>query len=331
MKKITVTIMLLVVALFVLPFVGKLSQKPEQVPDNTSSDTSEVMSINVPDSGYTVTVKMNSGEVQEMDLNRYLWGVVAAEMPASFEQEALDAQAIAARTYTLYKVGKSKNHPEADICTNYSCCQAWISVDDAANNWASDATHYADKISKAVSDTNNQVILYNGKLIDAVFHSSSFENTVDSIEVWGNDVPYLRSVSTLETAETVSNLFSTVTFTADEFQAKAKECWPEADLSGIPETWFGQPELAEGGSVHAIMIGGISVSGNNVRNKLSLKSPRFTVSVENGNIVFNVAGYGHGVGMSQYGAHLMAKNGTDYKEILKHYYTGVEVEIYQGN
>ena len=211
MKKVVAVALLLALVLFLIPLGVRQERKTqEKNPDQPGQ------ALSLPDSGRTLTILVD-GQVQEMDLNQYLWGVVAAEMPASFEEEALKAQAVAARTYSLHKAGNAANHPEADLCTNYACCQAWISREKAQANWGENAAAYTDKITQAVAETNNQVILYEGQLISAVFHSSSGETTQDAVAVWGNSVPYLQSVESPE-GEEVPNFHSQVTFTAQEFK-----------------------------------------------------------------------------------------------------------------
>ena len=157
MKKIIGVALILVVVLFALPFVVRQAQDTGQDPQPTAQEEAAL-----PDSGHTLRVKGSDGQVTEMDLNQYLWGVVAAEMPASFSQEALKAQAVAARTYALNK-GPSFNHPDADLCTDYACCQAWIARDKAQGNWGDKAAEYTNKITTAVAETGNQVILYQGR------------------------------------------------------------------------------------------------------------------------------------------------------------------------
>ncbi|MGM9579531.1 MAG: stage II sporulation protein D [Evtepia sp.] len=316
MKKIAGVGLLLALVLFLIPL--GLRQQARQGEENQAGQAT------LPDSGHTLSILVD-GQVQEMDLEQYIWGVVAAEMPASFEEEALKAQAVAARTYSLNKAGGSPNHPEADLCTDYHCCQAWISREAAEANWGESAGVYADKITHAVADTAGQVVLYEGQLIDAVFHSSSDQATLDAVEVWGGSVPYLQSVSSPE-GEEVPNFHSEVSFTAQEFRDLFLAARPEAVLEGAPETWFGETVRTAGGSVHTIQIGGVSVTGTQVRQILSLRSACFTVSCTEDSVTFSVTGFGHGVGMSQYGANAMASAGSTYTEILEHYYTGVTVE-----
>ena len=319
MKKIIGVALILVVVLFALPFVVRQAQDTGQDPQPTAQEEAAL-----PDSGHTLRVKGSDGQVTEMDLNQYLWGVVAAEMPASFSQEALKAQAVAARTYALNK-GPSSNHPDADLCTDYACCQAWIARDKAQGNWGDKAAEYTNKITTAVAETGNQVILYQGQLIDAVFHSSSSAATQDAVEVWGNSVPYLQSVDSPE-GEGVPNYESQVTLTTQEFKDAFLKAQPTASLEGDPASWVGTIERTQSGSVHAITIGGVTVSGAQARQIFSLRSASFDVSLSGDTFTFSVTGFGHGVGMSQYGADAMAEEGKGYVEILQHYYTGVTVE-----
>ena len=296
MKKIVAAALILGLVLFLIP-LGFRQERTAQEPEPP-----EVLAL--PDSGRTLTILVD-GQPQEMDLNQYLWGVVAAEMPASFELEALKAQAVAARTYSLNKAGQAANHPEADLCTNYACCQAWISESDAQANWGDNAQTYTNKITQAVAETNNQVVLYDGGLISAVFHSSSADATQDAVAVWGGNVPYLQSVPSPE-GEEVPNYHSEVE----------------------PADWFSDAVYSDGGSVETIDLGGVTVTGHQARTIFSLRSASFTVECAPDSVTFQVTGFGHGVGMSQYGANAMAAQGKTYQEILQHYYTGVTVESY---
>lgn len=317
MKKIIGVALVLVVVLFALPFLMERLDGQEQA-DAPQEE------LTLANSGYTLRVQGSDGQITEMYLNQYLWGVVAAEMPASFEQEALKAQAVAARTYALNK-GPTQNHPDADLCTDYACCQAWIARADAMSNWGDNAVAYANKITTAVAETGNQVILYDGQLIDAVFHSSSADATKDAVEVWGNSVPYLQSVSSPE-GEGVPNYQSQVTLTPQQFQEAFLAAQPEAVLGEDPATWVGETVKNDAGSVQSVTIGGVTVTGAQARQIFSLRSASFTLTYDGSQFVFDVTGFGHGVGMSQYGADAMAAEGKDYVEILQHYYTGVTVE-----
>ncbi|QUO37227.1 stage II sporulation protein D [Dysosmobacter sp. Marseille-Q4140] len=278
----------------------------------------------------SVTLRVLDGDtVEEMDLGTYLVAVVRAEMPASFEPEALKAQAVAARTYTLYKIRTGGNHgEEADICTDSTCCQAYIAEDRARENWGADADENEAKIEAAVHDTDGETILYDGVPILAVFHSSSAGQTRTAGEVWVSDLPYLQAVSSPEQGDAIPNYYSRAEFTAEQFREKVLSALPEADLSGPMDTWLQNAVTDTAGSVETVEVGGVAVKGSTVRSILGLRSACFEWEIQEQTLVFYVTGFGHGVGMSQYGANQMAAEGADYREILTHYYTGVTVEPY---
>lgn len=262
-------------------------------------------------------------------MGEYLTGVLRAEMPASFEEEALKAQAVAARTYTLYKIITGGNHGDtADICTDSTCCQAYLSEEQALENWGDNAGTYQAKIRTAVKETDGECILYGGVPILAVFHSSSAGQTRAAGEVWLSDLPYLQPVTSPEQGDSIPNYYSRADFTAEEFREKVLASYPEADLSGTPDTWLTNAVTDSAGSVETVDVGGVTLKGATVRSLLGLRSACFEWETTESGITFYVTGFGHGVGMSQYGANQMAADGADYKEILTHYYTGVTVEPY---
>jgi len=320
MRKIIVTAVCLVLLFFLFPLLlpdGKDTPTPP-------ADTAQELRFEDLRSGRTLRVLLE-GTVQEMDVNQYLWGVVAAEMPASFEQDALKAQAVAARTYALQRAQwQNPKHPDADVCGDYRCCQAYISPEKAAQNWGEMAAANTQKILRAVSETGKEVILYDDKLISALFHSSSSQETVDAVQVWGNSVPYLVGVKSPE-GEEVPNYRSEVKVDVETFRKTFLAAHPEAVLAGSPSSWFGTVEHSEGGSVSQITVGGVSVKGTELRSLYTLRSAAFTVEPGETEITFHVTGFGHGVGMSQYGANAMAKQGKSYRDILSWYYTGVAV------
>ena len=271
------------------------------------------------------------GELKQMDMASYLMGVVRAEMPASFEAEALKAQAVAARTYTLYKMenGGAPGHPQADACDDITCCKAYLSAEDAALSWGADSGAWEEKIQKAVEDTDGECVLYRGEPVLAVFHSSSAGRTQDAAAVWSQSLPYLQSVESPENEDTVPNYRSQASFPAGELKELLLNALPEADLSGSPSDWFTNMKVQENGSVTSLAVGGVSVSGSRLRTILGLRSACFTLSFPGDQVVFSVTGYGHGVGMSQYGANVLAGDGMDYREILAWYYTDTTVDQYR--
>lgn len=253
-----------------------------------------------------------------MNMEDYLVGVVAAEMPAAFESEALKAQAVAARTYALYK-SASGGH-DADVCTDFSHCQAYLKDEEMRSNWGDEYDFYFNKIKSAVYDTKGEFLTYNEEPIMAVFHSMGGGQTQNSGDVWGTQMPYLVSVPS-PGEEAATNYLSTVTLTFDEFKNTILKKYPHAKLASYLDV--SQPALTESGHVKSMVIGSVSISGSELRTMFNLRSTRFIISFSDNNVTFNVTGYGHGVGMSQYGANAMAKEGKTYKEILSHYYKGV--------
>lgn len=278
------------------------------------------------DKDRTVRVKLADGTVQEMTMADYLWRVVAAEMPASFHLEALKAQAVAARTYTVAKMAAPvENHPDADMCTDINCCQAYIEPEAAALAWGKDAQSYTDKITQAVAGTDGMVATYGGAPIQAVFFSSAAGRTVDAVEVWGNAVPYLTGVESPE-GEEVPNYHSTMSLSVDGFKSIFLSQYPEANLEGDSAGWFTNIVHNSAGGVEQMDVGGVTIAGGPLRTLFGLRSTNFTIEVADGSVTFQVTGYGHGVGMSQYGANALAEEGKTYEEIIKWYYTGVELE-----
>ncbi len=275
-----------------------------------------------------VTLTIQDGDTTEqMTLERYLTGVVRGEMPASFEMEALRAQAAAERSYVYYQLaaGRKDAHPDADFCTDHTCCSAYLSETAAREKWGGDFAPWNTRVEQAVSDTDGQVVLYNGRPILAVFHSSSAGRTAAAGDVWSGDLPYLVSVDSPEGEETVPNYYSTVTFTAAEAKEKLLAAHPELKLSGTPDRWFGAAAENGSGRVETVAVGGTDIEGTELRRIFGLRSACFTVAADSESVTFRVTGYGHGVGMSQYGANQLAREGKTWQEILEWYYTGTTV------
>lgn len=272
-----------------------------------------------------VAVLMEDTSVVQMPLSDYLWGVVAAEMPASFEPEALKAQAVAARTYWASQRGTSR-HPQADICADSSCCQAYISREEASLNWGNQVQVYQARIAQAVAQTDGLCVTYEGKPIQALFFSCAPGSTVDAQAVWGTAVPYLVSVESPE-GEEVPNYHSQLTLTTREFQELVMAQYPHADLTGPVTGWLSDFVWEPSGTVSKVTVGGLSLTGGQVRTLLGLRSACFSVTVSGDEMTFHVTGYGHGVGMSQYGANTMAAQGKTFDQILTWYYTGAQVTL----
>ena len=257
-------------------------------------------------------VSVRTGEwVREMELDDYIAGVVLAEMPASFEEEALKAQSVAARTYTR-KAMEGGKHGDGSICTDSTCCQGYISREDYLLRGGKEEN--ADRVRSACAATEDLVLVYEGELIDATYFSSAGGETESALEVWGGDVPYLQSVSSPEGEAVLSE---TLRFSPEEFSKLLGRA-----LTGSPETWFTLVTYTEGGGVASMTIGGQAYSGTELRRLLGLRSTAFTVAADRNSITVATRGYGHRVGMSQQGANAMAQEGSTYQEILAHYYPG---------
>lgn len=255
----------------------------------------------------TVSIKvLLDGAVESMSLNEYVAGVVAAEMPASFEQEALKAQAVAARTNVMRKLAYGSKHGDADICGESTCCMGWKQPE-------------SEVFQQAVEETDGLVVSYDGAIIDAVFFSSSWGNTEDAVEVWGSSVPYLTAVESPER----EIMTESVTVPLTEFCLAVREYSSDADFSG---DWLMDVIRTDSGAVKTAMFGGVELTGPQIRSLFGLKSACFDIELTASGVEFTTYGYGHGVGMSQYGANEMAKSGSDYIEILTWYYTGCTVE-----
>lgn len=266
-------------------------------------------------------IKIDYGTgVQEIPLEQYLIGVVAAEMPISFELEAFKAQAIAARTYTLKRL---KDNPNTIFTQEI---QSYYSNSELEKLW--DVKEYAinyAKVVNAVNSTKGLVVTYNDELIDAIFHSTSIGVTRSAQEVWGQDIPYLQSVDSLDDINAPTYLHQ-YTLSYDEFIRKAK-AYQEDIIIG--ENISGEIQIIErtkDGFVQQIQLGNKILTGENFRKIYDLASSHFTLNFRVDNIEILCKGYGHCVGMSQYGADFMAKSGYKYEEILKHYYTGVQIK-----
>ena len=328
MKQVTAAALALLLALFLLPVLLLQAGPAQQAGDaSLPSGTLPLRQSGQGelDQSRTLTLLQEDGTVATMTMDDYLWGVVAAEMPASFELEALKSQAVAARTYTVSRqAAASASHPQADLCTDSGCCQAYITPQEALANWGEHGAEYQEKIARAVAETDGLGVLYQGQPIQAVFFSSAPGKTVDAQQVWGSAVPYLVSVDSPEGDE-VPNYHSQLTFTAQEFRDLVLAQYPDADLSGAPEGWLDHFVMDGGGTVATVDVGGVTLTGGAVRTLLGLRSACFTVSVSEDQLTFSVTGYGHGVGMSQYGANAMAREGKDFREILTWYYTGTDV------
>ena len=301
----------------VVPLVlAALFQKTPALPEAESESISPTQIASAQDPATVLTVMNRAGNLQQMDLREYLVGVVLAEMPASFESEALKAQAVVARTYTRKRMEGGK-HGQAAVCMDSGCCQGWRSGEDYLAQGGKPSA--VEKVRAAVADTDGLVLRYEGKLIDATYFSCSGGVTEDAVAVWGQDVPYLKSVQS-PGEEEAPRFTDRVSFSAAEFAGKLG-----LSAAGDPGNWFGSVTYTTGGGVETMVIRGKTLSGTQLRSKLGLRSTAFEIAVSGDKITVTTRGFGHRVGMSQYGAQAMAQEGSSFSEILAHYYTGTEL------
>lgn len=280
----------------------------------------EEIQLEIPEQAAPVTIRLrgSDGTWEETDLDAYLVGVVLAEMPASFEEEALKAQSVAARTYAWKANITGGKHGDGSVCTQSDCCQGYLSQEDYIRKNGS--WENLEKVRRAVYATSGQVLTYEGQLIEATYFSCSGGSTEDAQSVWGAELPYLRSVDS-PGEEAAAGFWDREVFSYDDFQKELG-----VTLEGEPEDWFGETTYTEGGGVASLEIGGEAYAGTLLRSKLNLRSTAFSVAVGE-QIVITTRGYGHRVGMSQYGADAMAVRGKTYREILAHYYQGTQISM----
>lgn len=272
----------------------------------------DIVKEEVIDNNIYVNVRRNNGNIEKYELEEYIIGVVSAEMPASFNKEALKAQSVVARTYALKSIKSNKQ------LTSDNSTQNFKDNNELKKMWEINYNTYYNKIKSAVLETKGLYLSYNNDYVDAVYHSTSNGNTEDAVYVWGNSVPYLKSVSS-EYDNTNKNYNSTITLTYNEISNKLKN-------SIDSNTKFNIISRTSGNRVKEIEINGTTYSGVEFRKLLNLRSADFSIENNGANVVISTNGYGHGVGMSQYGANGMANNGSSYRDILLHYYTGVSIK-----
>lgn len=295
--------------------------------DGNDEEILETYSIEEPELIKVYNVKTN--DVMVIDFEDYLKGVVASEMPAEFNIEALKAQVITARTYLLYRMKKypegQPEHTDAPICSG-THCQVWTSKEDLIashdDGWY-DA--YWGKIEESVNSTRGQILTYEGKIIEPLFHSASGGRTENSEDVFSASVPYLRSVESPYESE-APKLHASVKVTVSDFINKIESVYGDLGLTKDNlDDMIVLGEVSEGGKIKTLLVNGAEITGREMRSIFGLNSTNFSFIQTGNEIEIVTTGYGHGVGMSQWGADGMAEEGYNYKEILKHYYTGVEI------
>lgn len=335
MKHLLLTYLGCIAVIFILPTVLAMIPSPE----NSSNSQAVVIPL---DENSRLPKEINvyftdEGVTRAIDFEEYIKGVLPAEMPALFEPEAQKAQAVSARTYAYYKYlnyikdpsSASPDHPDAAICTSPTHCNAYYSkeklIEKHGKTWADE---HLDRIRSYVDETRGEILIYEDEPILAVFHSSSAGGMTESSgDVWAKDLPYLVSVKSVGEDQR-DGFITTVSVSREEFTSKITEHFADAVFPDDTSSWIGKIIRTRGNHIGSIEIGGVSIKGTQVRSIFELRSTCFTVSIDESNVTFTVEGNGHGVGMSQYGANIMAKNGADYKEILENYYSGAKIVRY---
>lgn len=276
--------------------------KEPKIIENTNSDNTTNSSMS------EITIYRSNGSIINLNMTDYLIGVVSSEMPASFNLEALKAQSVLARTYALKAKQTGKK------LTDTVSTQSYIDIDQMKNKWENSFNTYYNKIKNAVENTNGEYLSYNGNYIEALYHSTNNGKTESSLDVFGNYYPYLISVSS-EYDKNASSYLRTINMPLDTISNKL-------GLNLNNDSVISILSYTDGGNIKEININGNNFSGKKVRELLGLRSADFDISISDNNANITTRGYGHGVGMSQYGANGMANAGYSYKDILSHYYPG---------
>lgn len=256
----------------------------------------------------------DTGSISNVELENYIIGVVAAEMPASFNEEALKAQAIASRTYAMYKINNSKS--EYDLVTDVSN-QSYITIEQMKDKWKDDFDKYYTKVTSAVGETKSLVMKYDDEIISAYYFAMSNGYTEDASLVFNESKPYLKSTESKWEDESINNFSVTKAFNLSEFCKLLNVSEENVVITDVIRS--------DTNRVNQITINNQPFSGTEVRKLLGLRSTDFEITVTETEVLITTNGYGHGVGMSQYGANYMAKEGYTYDEILKYYYDGIEI------
>ncbi len=312
-------ILIYIIAIVAISFTMSIMLTKETKTNEVSTEVEQKV-----ENSFIKLLHKETNNVEELGLETYLYGVVSAEMPASYEMEALKAQAVVARTYTKFKQ-KEKKHENADICDDSTCCQAWISKENRFARWEeAERESNWQKIVSSVDSTAGKYVVYEGEPINAFFHSNSAGKTELPINVWGGNYPYLGSVET-SGEEAYSTYSSEIQISKDELIQKMLEKYSKFKIDFKQDDCMKILEYNDSGRVKTLKVGNINLSGVEARTIFGLKSAKFEFMIEGDNIKFVTLGYGHGVGLSQSGSDSLAKQGKNFEEIIKHYYKNVEI------
>ncbi len=332
MKKKFLTYFFLCVVLTGLPLIPAKCIRPhttqaDAVPEETTESEPPTTEAIKSERIYHV-LDTESGQILEIPLRSYLIGAVGAEMPVSFEQEALKAQVIASHTYAERQAAFADQHPElngADFSDDPDQYQAFYTEEELKNLYQENFDLYYQKLADAVDAVQDEILIYEDQPIIAAFHAISAGKTESAANVWGNEIAYLQSVDSEEDLN-APQFMQSVSYTPDEVRERLEASRTGLFLGTDIAHWFGEPFCSDAGTVLQISVGTSIFTGQELRSIFSLRSAAFKIRYEDRKFIFTTNGYGHDVGMSQYGANAMACNGADYQEILMHYYPGAILE-----
>jgi len=314
-KQILLTLLLgLAIPNILYGFLPKGTIKQTDEPTTVQTQPSEPQTTSQDKQTY-LKILMQDGSLQRMELEEYVVSVVLGEMPAEFELEALKAQAVVARTYAMKRATSADKHSENVVCADSACCQAFCSAE--AYLQRGETREMLDKVISAVEQTAGQVLTYNSALIEATYFSCSGGRTEDALAVWGTDIPYLQAVVS-PGEEKATYYTDTVTFSVQELENTL-----DTRLVG---NWLGDITYTQGGGVETIELGEKIFQGTQLRSLLGLRSTSFVITVVADTVSITTKGFGHRVGMSQYGAEAMAVDGNTYDQILAYYYRGTALQ-----
>ena len=315
--------------LTVVPLIPAKMLTDKAEPEEKPELPEEVIETEIPaEEKYYHVLDTETGDILRVSVRDYLIGAVGAEMPATFEEEALKAQAVAAHTYAERQAELSDRRPElkgADFSDDASQYQAFYTKEELRKLYDNKFDEYYAKLERAVDAVLNEVIIYQDEPIIAAFHALSGGKTESARNVWGSEVAYLQSVES-PADKNAPQFEQSVSYTAEEVKAMLTASREGLFLGTDTEHWFGEPEYSEAGTVMQIAVGTSIFTGQELRNIFSLRSAVFSIRYEDKKFIFTTKGYGHDVGMSQYGANAMAAEGADYKKILAYYYPETEIK-----
>ena len=298
----------------------------QSLPSSISQSTQNTLAaLQVPQPEYFSILDRSTGQVEKVAVLDYLYGAVAAELPPGFHLEAMKAQAVASQTYALY----CQEHPSqdlggADFSADPSNWEGYVTREQMLERYPDLGETYWEKIKNAVDEVASTVLVYQEEPILAAYHSMSAGATEFASNVWNGTVPYLIPVDSV--GDTLADQFETsVTFASEQIKGILTEAYPDLTLSGDTRSWFQIISRSPSGYVLTLQAGNLQISGKDLRTLLGLRSTNFTITAQTNSFLFTTKGYGHGVGLSQYGADYMARQGSGYEEILLHYYTGTQL------